>query len=99
MTVQEIVAKRYTLTYSISEFDSFNNKSLKRIKVDHLSLNILLVWIGRHVIHDHHYKSKYFGGKQIAFEYLFWFKLKSDCDQARDFINNIIENGFPKSRY
>lgn len=57
------------------------------MKVEYLSLNILLVWIGRYVIHDGHIKSKHFGGFEEGEDYIFWFKTKSDCDNARDFIN------------
>ncbi len=93
------MAKRHTLTYSASEFSSDENPALKNLRIDYLSLNLILVWIGRHIIHDSHIKSKHFGGFEDGSNFVFWFKTKADCDNANNFLNEIIDGGVPKNRY
>ena len=68
------------------------------MRVELLELNLLLLWLGRHIVRDYYIDSKWFGGEKIRSDYVFWFKLESDRDKADKFLDEIIEFGIPRPR-
>jgi hypothetical protein len=63
-----------------------------------LKLNTLLLWLGRHVVYDHYFKSEWFRGEETDTEYFFFFKLEKDKKKAELFLDEILENGIPRMR-
>lgn len=88
--------KEYTISFDKINFTK-NNPSMKARKID-LKLSTLLVWLGRHVVRDHHSNSEWFGGKEEDSKFIFWFKTQEDRDKAESFLNEVLENGIPKMR-
>jgi hypothetical protein len=89
------MAKKFTVTVPISDFTNLN-PVYKKIRVEKLSLKIVLLWLGRHIIRDYYIDSEWFGGSETETDYVFWFKLKTDADAADLFLKDLIKNGIPK---
>jgi hypothetical protein len=87
--------EKYTVSVNKSQY-SKENPAMKQRRIS-LTLNTLLVWVGRHIVRDHHHGSEWFGAKEEGEDFVFWFKLKQDRDKAEIFLAEIQENGIPKN--
>ena len=90
--------EKFTLTGPISDFTKDGNDKLRHKRVNKISLNTLLLWLGRHIVRDHYKNSEWFGGEQVDEDFVFWFKLEKDQIKAEAFLEEIVDNGIPKMR-
>ena len=97
-SITENMSKTFNLTRPSSDFHRDNNPALKRMRIVDLSLSLILLWLGRHIVRDHYIGSKWFGGEKIGSDFVFWFKEELDRDKAEMFLNEIVENGTPRPR-
>ena len=86
----------YTIQVAKKKF-SKENEAMKTKKLE-LKLNTILLWLGRHVVHDYYKNSEWFGGEESNTDFVFWFKLEKDRNNSEIFIDEILENGIPKMR-
>ena len=86
----------YTIQVDKSKFSKENN-AMKTRRIE-LKLNTILLWLGRHVVYDYYLNSEWFGGYTTDTDYVFWFKLEKDRNNAELFLDEIMENGIPIMR-
>ncbi len=89
--------EKFSITVNKEQFTK-ENPVMKQRRIS-LTLNTLLVWIGRHIVRDHHLNSEWFGGKQDGDSFVFWFKLEEDKNKTEIFLDEIAENGIPRIRH
>lgn len=89
----------FEISYPVSSFSKENNEAFEKRRIKCLNLNMLLVWIGRHVVRDHPKNSKWFKGEEKDGEYVFSFKLECDKDNAEIFLDEILQNGIPRIKH
>ena len=89
----------YTITRPSSDFTAESSEGIRGVRAKFLSLPILLVWIGRHVVFDHYKNSKWFGGSEANGDFEFWFKLEKDRNQCEKFFEEILKYGVPRHKH
>jgi hypothetical protein len=90
------IEKLYEVVRASSLFEKSNNEVLQSMRIQYISLPILLVWIGRFVVHDYYKNTEYFGGRESDGNYIFWFKLEKDALACEIFLDNLKESGVPR---
>ena len=88
----------HVCTFPVSSFTREGNDRIRAKRLTGISLNIVLLWLGRHVVRDHYKNSEWFGAELVDEDYVFWFKLEKDKIKGEAFIQEVIDNGIPRMR-
>lgn len=94
--VENVLKNKHEVALDILDVSMDGNPVFKNRKIKKLSLVILLVWIGRFVVNEHHSVSDFFGGKVVDDRYVFWFTYEWDAERCRKMFNQIKSDGFPR---
>jgi len=94
--VEDVLRKKHEVILDILDVSNDGNPVFKSRKIKRLSLVVLLVWIGRFVVNEHHSTTKFFGGKVDGDQYIFWFTYEWDAEKCKKMFNQIKTDGFPR---
>ena len=88
--------EKFFVSVPIANYTKEGNELFRIKRVPFLTLNILLLWLNRFVVHaESHKNSEWFGGSEENGNFVFWFKLEKDAKKAENLLQHIKDNLVP----